>query len=76
MSRKQKYLMNLTLGLMIGLFVIPWLLEWMGFSLADFYNRTFGEPSPGKMVIAIILLVCTIYFGGRAFVRGYRSIGD
>lgn len=76
MSKKQRYLISIVLGLITGIFIVPIVLEWLGFSLAEFFNQTFGEPGMISWVIGAVVLVVLTYFVGRSFIRNYRSIEE
>lgn len=73
---KKGYVLNLLLGFMIGLLILPSLLEWLGFpfSFADVLELVFGEPNGMNRIIVIVLLVIFLFFAIRNFYRQYKKL--
>ncbi|AJD89756.1 hypothetical protein JMA_04390 [Jeotgalibacillus malaysiensis] len=64
------------LGLLTGLFIVPMVIDWMGFSLAEFYNQTFNEHKLAGGITGATVIIIVTYFAGRSFIKEYRSIEE
>ncbi|GGA85657.1 FeoB-associated Cys-rich membrane protein [Ornithinibacillus halotolerans] len=52
-----------TLGLVIGMFILPSILEWFGLpTFFDFLTLVFGEPNvANRIVVGLIVLILVFY---------------
>lgn len=72
---KKSYIAYWTIGVIIGLFILPAFLEWLGVpSFADVLELVFGEPNLVNRLIVGVLLVFSLVWIGRAIYKGYKNI--
>lgn len=62
-------------GFIIGLFIIPSILNWLGLPspIASILFFVFGEPTPLKIVIVSFICILIIYPIVRSFYKQYKK---
>lgn len=75
LSRKN-YVLHLLSGFVIGLFILPVLLEWLGFSfsVADLIVLILGEPNTVNRIIVLSFLLLFLIFIVRGFFKQYNKL--
>jgi uncharacterized membrane protein YuzA (DUF378 family) len=59
-----------TLGILIGMFLLPGILEWLGLpSFANVLTKIFGEPNAINRVVVGLLGVLIIFFFIKVFLK-------
>ncbi|MDS9470734.1 hypothetical protein [Sporosarcina pasteurii] len=73
---KRKYISYSLLGFLVGLFIIPSILVWLGvpFSFATVLHLIFGEPNLVKGVIVFILTGLIVFFVVRSSYKDYKEL--
>lgn len=75
MSRRQ-FIFNWVLALIIGLFILPSILNWLGmpFSFSNVLHWVFGEPNLINRVIVLILTILLLVIVGRGVYKDYKKL--
>lgn len=73
---KRKYLSYLILAILTGLFIIPAVLDWLGFpfTFANVLYWVLGEPNAMNKLIVSILAVLLVFFVGRSSYKTYKKL--
>ncbi|MBC5635370.1 hypothetical protein H8S33_00900 [Ornithinibacillus sp. BX22] len=73
---KKRYIAYFVSGFIIGIFILPAFLEWLGFtySFADVLELIFGEPNLFNRIIVGLLLVIFLIWIGRGLYKGYKRL--
>ncbi|AOV08147.1 hypothetical protein [Sporosarcina ureilytica] len=73
---KRKYISYSILSFLIGLFIIPSVLDWLGvpFSFATVLHLIFGEPNLVKGVIVFILTGLIVFLVVRSSYNDYKKL--
>lgn len=59
-----------TIGIIIGLFILPGILEWLGLpSFADVITMIFGEPNTVNRLVVGLLGVLIFFFFIKVFLK-------
>ncbi|MUK90637.1 hypothetical protein GMD78_19970 [Ornithinibacillus sp. L9] len=75
MTRKS-YVFHLIIGFIIGLFILPAVLDWFGipFSFYDVLTLILGEPNTVNRIIVMILFVIFLFFSVRSFYKELKKL--
>lgn len=76
--KKGRYISYLLLSFIIGLFVIPSILNWLGFpySFVDILHSVLGELNTVNRIIVIGLAILLLLVVGRSFYKDYKKLND
>lgn len=74
--KKGQYVSSGLLSFILGLFVVPTVLEWLGvsFSFADVLYVILGEPNSMNIALVVILAGLLLVWVGRRFYKGYKNL--
>ncbi|WP_047985669.1 hypothetical protein [Ornithinibacillus californiensis] len=72
---KRAYVTYAVLGIFIGLFIIPSMLDWLGVpSLSTVFDKVLGEPNLVNSIIVFIVIGILVSILGRGLYKGYKNI--
>lgn len=74
--KKREYVSYGLLSFILGLFIVPAVLEWLSvsFSFADVLYMILGEPNPMNIALVVILTGVFLCWVGYRFYKGYKSL--
>lgn len=74
--KKGRYISYILLSFLIGLFIIPSVLNWLGipYSFADILYAVLGEPNVVNRIVVIGLTVVLLVIIGNKFYKDYKNL--
>lgn len=72
---KKRFIFLLAAGIIIGLFIVSPILDWLGvsYTFANVLDFIFGEHHAIKRIIVVLLILALIFFVGRGLYKEYKK---
>lgn len=72
---KNKYLSYSIAGILLGIFILPSTLDWLGvpFSFSNILYLIFGEPNPINKLILSLIMLGLLFFVFHRIYKEYKE---